>query len=293
MASAGRVLLISKGTWASGTSYSPMDFVYYGGNSYVCKAAVSGSTTPGADTSHWQLMATGFDSDLITQTITNDSTKVPSSAALYAESQKERGNVAVIESSSTASRNYNAGDMLVMDGQLYEAAESIVINEPLVPNDNIVATTVASKINSLNGLFNFTDTGTVSTFTAGGGVSDLGTVVHPMRYAFNASKSAGKIYGFLRINNIEGSGGRITLNTNIDVAATGSAYVLHGIFGQYETSNDGWQPVTNPYITVAANGKVGLSFIASNVAKTYTCIALTMPACIYVFKDFGDPIDNE
>ena len=46
MASAGRVLLISKGTWASGSSYKPMDFVYYGGNSYLCKAAVSGSTDP-------------------------------------------------------------------------------------------------------------------------------------------------------------------------------------------------------------------------------------------------------
>ena len=116
MASAGRVLLISKGAWVSGTSYSPMDFVYYGGNSYVCKSSVSGSTDPASDTTHWQLMASGFDSDLITQSIVNNSAKVPSDAAVYAEMVNLESNFGKRETSNTASQNYSKGDYIVLGG---------------------------------------------------------------------------------------------------------------------------------------------------------------------------------
>lgn len=60
-ASAGRVLLIPRGEWSSSATYDPLDFVSKDGNSYVCKITVSGSTTPESDTTHWQLLAEGFD----------------------------------------------------------------------------------------------------------------------------------------------------------------------------------------------------------------------------------------
>ena len=292
MTSAGRVLLISKGAWVSGTSYSPLDFVYDLGSTYVCKSAVSGSTHPGSDTTHWQLMATGFDPDLLVQDIENESQKISSAAAVYGESQALRGDFAYIEASTTATKNYSIGELLVLDGQLYEVTQAIVTNETLAVGTNIAATSVASKLNSLNGLLNFTDTGAIDTFTIESGASAVGTVANPIRYALNTNKNAGKIYGFLRINSLVGTGGRITLDTGISVAATGSAYVLHGIFGQAYYSGE-WHPLTNPYITVAANGDVGLSFIASNSAVTYDAIIVTLPACIYIFKDFGDPEDEE
>lgn len=60
MASAGRVLLLPKGAWVSGTSYVPLDYVLYNGSSYVCKRATAGSTNPAADTSNWQKLARGI-----------------------------------------------------------------------------------------------------------------------------------------------------------------------------------------------------------------------------------------
>lgn len=61
MASAGRVLLIPKGTWISGASYSMLDVVYYEGASYVAKGAVSGTTPPVYDTDNWQIMCSGLE----------------------------------------------------------------------------------------------------------------------------------------------------------------------------------------------------------------------------------------
>lgn len=59
MASAGRVLLLPKGTWVPGASYVPLDYVLYDGSSYVCKNATAGTTNPAADTSNWQKLAQG------------------------------------------------------------------------------------------------------------------------------------------------------------------------------------------------------------------------------------------
>ena len=61
MASAGRVLLIPKGTWISGASYSMLDVVYYEGASYVAKGAVTGTTPPVYDTDNWQIMCSGLE----------------------------------------------------------------------------------------------------------------------------------------------------------------------------------------------------------------------------------------
>jgi hypothetical protein len=43
--------------WVSGTSYSTYDMVSYGGASYVCILAISGTTSPDSDGTHWSLVA--------------------------------------------------------------------------------------------------------------------------------------------------------------------------------------------------------------------------------------------
>lgn len=46
-----------KGAWTSGTSYVADDAVGYGGSSWFCILATSGTTTPNLDTTHWALLA--------------------------------------------------------------------------------------------------------------------------------------------------------------------------------------------------------------------------------------------
>lgn len=46
-----------QGAWSSGTSYVADDAVGYGGASYFCILATSGTTTPDLDTTHWALLA--------------------------------------------------------------------------------------------------------------------------------------------------------------------------------------------------------------------------------------------
>ena len=150
MASAGRILLIPKGTWTSGTSYNALDFVYYGGNSYVCKSAVSGSTDPMNDTTHWQRMASGFDSNLITQTITNDANKIPSDAAVYAEVRALEADFATIEESTTASQTYAVGDYFIYGGKLYVATAAISSGGTITPGTNCSETSLAAQIKSIN-----------------------------------------------------------------------------------------------------------------------------------------------
>ena len=59
-ASAGRVLLLFKGTYSSSTQYQPMDVVYYNGSSYVSQKTSTGRT-PTDYPSYWQLLAGGAD----------------------------------------------------------------------------------------------------------------------------------------------------------------------------------------------------------------------------------------
>lgn len=156
MATAGRVLLMSKGAWVSGNEYVPMDYVYYGGNSYVCKSATSGTTTPDNDTTHWQLMASGFDMDMITQTITNEQNKIASDAAVYAETVKLEAqdaalaaNIATVETTSTASQPYSVGQYLVLGGILYKVTTAIASGGTITPGTNVDRDTVGGELTSL------------------------------------------------------------------------------------------------------------------------------------------------
>lgn len=60
MASAGRVLLIMKDDWESGSDYNILDVVYDGGSSFVAKQdIVNSSVRPENDATNWQILARG------------------------------------------------------------------------------------------------------------------------------------------------------------------------------------------------------------------------------------------
>lgn len=96
--SAGRVLLIPKGVFTIGTNYTPLDFVAFGSNNYVCKKATDGTKTPVEDTASWQMLAAGFDSHNI--------------AAEYSEEA-----------------TYHTGDICISGGNLYKAKQDIDVAE--------------------------------------------------------------------------------------------------------------------------------------------------------------------
>lgn len=149
MANAGRILLMPKGTWTANTEYSPLDFVYFGGNSFVCKYAVSGTIDPTNDTAHWQQMASGFDSDLITQTITNEPNHIASDAAVYAEVKRLEADFAQIEETTTASKAYVVGDYFTYGGTLYIVTDNIIEGGTIIPGANCEETSIGERIESI------------------------------------------------------------------------------------------------------------------------------------------------
>lgn len=92
--SAGRVLLIPKGVFTIGTNYTPLDFVAFGSNNYVCKKATDGTKTPVEDTASWQMLAAGFDSHNIATEYSEEAT-------------------------------YHTGDICISGGNLYKAKQDI------------------------------------------------------------------------------------------------------------------------------------------------------------------------
>lgn len=61
--SAGRVLIIPKGTYDANTTYNFLDAVYYAGSTYVCKQTTIGHDP--TNTTYWQIMAQGTQSAAI------------------------------------------------------------------------------------------------------------------------------------------------------------------------------------------------------------------------------------
>lgn len=55
--SAGRVMILPKGSYDAATTYHLLDAVYYGGSTYICKQTTVGNLP--TNTTYWQLMAQG------------------------------------------------------------------------------------------------------------------------------------------------------------------------------------------------------------------------------------------
>ena len=58
--------------------------------------------------------------------------------------------VAPVETSTTASANHSAGELLVLNGKLYKASTAIVTGDTLTVGTNITATTLAAELAALN-----------------------------------------------------------------------------------------------------------------------------------------------
>lgn len=154
--SAGRVLLIPKGVFTIGTNYTPLDFVAFGSNNYVCKKATDGTKTPVEDTASWQMLAAGFDSHNI--------------AAEYSEEAI-----------------YHAGDICISGGNLYKAKQDINAAEAFTAG-HWEEITVGQELTSLE--TTKADASDVTTLKEKVGTAALTTTATDLSGAVNEVKAA-------------------------------------------------------------------------------------------------------
>lgn len=154
--SAGRVLLIPKGVFTIGTNYTPLDFVAFGSNNYVCKKATDGTKTPVEDTASWQMLAAGFDSHNI--------------ATEYSESA-----------------TYHAGDICLSAGNLYKAKQDINAAEAFTAG-HWEEITVGQELTSLE--TTKADASDVTTLKEKVGMTALTTTATDLSGAVNEVKAA-------------------------------------------------------------------------------------------------------
>lgn len=154
--SAGRVLLIPKGVFTSGTNYTPLDFVAFGSNNYVCKKATDGTKTPVEDTASWQMLAAGFDSHNI--------------AAEYSEEA-----------------TYHTGDICISGGNLYKAKQDINAAEAFTAG-HWEEITVGQELTSLE--TTKADASDVTTLKEKVGTTALTTTAADLSGAVNEVKAA-------------------------------------------------------------------------------------------------------
>ena len=154
--SAGRVLLIPKGVFTIGTNYTPLDFVAFGSNNYVCKKATDGTKTPVEDTASWQMLAAGFDSHNI--------------AAEYSEEA-----------------TYHTGDICLSGGNLYKAKQDINAAEAFTAG-HWEEITVGQELTSLE--TTKADANDVTTLKEKVGTTALATTAADLSGAVNEVKTA-------------------------------------------------------------------------------------------------------
>lgn len=154
--SAGRVLLIPKGVFTIGTNYTPLDFVAFGSNNYVCKKATDGTKTPVEDTASWQMLAAGFDSHNI--------------AAEYSEEA-----------------TYHTGDICISGGNLYKAKQDINAAEAFTAG-HWEEITVGQELTSLE--TTKADASDVTTLKEKVGTTALTTTAADLSGAVNEVKAA-------------------------------------------------------------------------------------------------------
>lgn len=154
--SAGRVLLIPKGVFTIGTNYTPLDFVAFGSNNYVCKKATDGTKTPVEDTASWQMLAAGFDSHNI--------------AAEYSEEA-----------------TYHTGDICIRGGNLYKAKQDINAAEAFTAG-HWEEITVGQELTSLE--TTKADASDVTTLKEKVGTTALTTTAADLSGAVNEVKAA-------------------------------------------------------------------------------------------------------
>lgn len=121
MISAGRVLIMPKGTFDPTVQYEMLDLVDYNGSSYFAKSSTIGNLP--TNKTYWQLSAYG------------------------ASSTNIAANFATIETNVISSNNYAVGEYLVdVDSKLCEVIIDIAVGDQIILNTNVKETTVEEMI---------------------------------------------------------------------------------------------------------------------------------------------------
>ena len=185
MVNAGRILIITKGTWDSLVSYEQLDLVTYNQIAYIARQASVG-VNPANDTSmtYWQPF--GSAASIATTTAPGlvmpdgDTIKIDATGLIWVEldadavgydgtssglsatdvqnaidqavalAKAAMTGIAPIESSSTASQAYNVGDLFFYNGKLYVCTLAFAQGAMIIPNINCSETTISAQISSLN-----------------------------------------------------------------------------------------------------------------------------------------------
>ena len=86
-------------------------------------------------------------------------------AALYGKS--DSSNIATVESSNVASKNYVVGELLVLNGILYSVTNAIATGGTITPDSNCTNTNVGNEIKTVKESLSTTETGTIATYSYG------------------------------------------------------------------------------------------------------------------------------
>lgn len=231
MASAGRVLLLSKGNWASGIPYMPMDYVLYKGSSYVCKAAVSGVTGPDQDPTHWQMLAEGFDIAQAAQTLDSDPQKFPSNKAVSDALTGKVGNNDLLSLSQIS-----AGSESTLEKKAPSAAAVKQLNESLT-NKGVESGRINSAVGSgtISAIKIGNNTALISIAIQIAGTIPSGTTLATIPFVTKDTSCLWCIYDKGTARHYYGRGSTLYLNANGTVTQNITSYlyaneVLFGMF---------------------------------------------------------------
>ena len=145
-------------TYDSGTAYNVGDIVYRNEKLYSCNTAI---VSPGEawNPAHWDEVLLGdavanllnmyaaLDSDAVGNASDVTGSNVTAALnTLKTNVQYANELVTVIESGTTATRNYPIGSLVIINGRLWETTAAISIGDPFSQNTNIKRTTVATEL---------------------------------------------------------------------------------------------------------------------------------------------------
>lgn len=149
----GRVGLVLHGDWSGAVTYAALDVVAYDGNSWVAKRSNTNVEPTTENNDDWQLISNNSTLVATVQGYKEDAEAAATTATTYGNAVVSA--VAPIESTSTASQAYAAGDFFIYNGTLYIASASIAQGGTITPNTNCTAIPkgISSEVASLKSAF--------------------------------------------------------------------------------------------------------------------------------------------
>lgn len=134
--------------------YSP--YVGDNGNWYVYDVTVKGFVDTGVSASGngiSTITKTGTSGIIDTYTITFDNGTTTTFTVTNADNSKINAvlaDIATVQNTTTASKNYAVGEFLILNGQLYKVTSAIATGATIIVGSNVVATTVEAELEILD-----------------------------------------------------------------------------------------------------------------------------------------------